>query len=173
VKAVRGRADARWLPSRHRFALFRLYAYVRLLGAKPEPRPGLILIIDRDQTAYEHHLVSLWIAATSTCYVAATLFRGLPVPVAIAVAIPVAALALEVPFYISGLLLRGGSRLNGIVYMFLLAVASIHIVRQPSWVRFVAWQFFAVIALNTAAAAIVFVLRAPIARLERGFVSEG
>jgi hypothetical protein len=173
VKAVRGRGDARWLPSRHRFALFRLFAYLRLLAAKPEPRPGLILIIDRDQTAYEHHLVSLWIAATSTFYLAATLFRGLPVPVAIAAAIPVAALALEVPFYVSGLLLRRGSRVNGIVCMLVLAIASLYVVRQPSWVRFVAWQFFAVIALNATAAAIVFLLRAPIARLERGFVFEG
>jgi hypothetical protein len=43
---VHGNAAARWLPSRHNFALFRLLAWLRLRNAHPEPAP-VILGIDR------------------------------------------------------------------------------------------------------------------------------
>jgi hypothetical protein len=172
VNAIRGRTDARWLPSRHHFALFRLYAFIRLLGARPERREGLILIVDRDQTAFEHHGVSLWVFLMSTCYVATTLFRALPLAAAFALALPVAGLLIEVPFLSSGLILRQGARVNGIVFMLCLAGASLYVARQPTWARFVAWQFFAMVGLNAIAAVLVFLLRGPIARLERGVASE-
>ena len=172
MKVVRGRADARWLPSRHRFALFRLYAFLRLLGAKPEPRAGLVLVIDRDQTAFEHHGASLWIVLTSACYIASALSAAWPLPLAILAAIAIVPLAIEVPFYVSGLLVRKGSRVNGVFTLLVLAAASLHFVRQTTWVRVVALLFFAVVAINAMAAAIVFLLRAPIARLERGVLSE-
>jgi hypothetical protein len=171
VKLVRGRADARWLPSRHRFALFRLYAFLRLLGAKPEHREGLVLVVDRDQTAFEHHGASLWIVLTAACYFAASLFRGWPLPVAMIAALAAAAVAVELPL-LSGLILRSGARASAIVTIALLIAASVHFARQTSWVRFAAWQFLGVLALNALASIIVFLLRAPIARLERGVLSE-
>lgn len=170
MKLIRGRADARWLPSRHRFALFRLYAFLRLLGAKPEPREGLVLVVDRDQTAFEHHGASIWIVLTVACYFAATLFDTWPLPAAIVAGILASALALELPIWIGGLVLR--ARGVAIVTMVLLIAASIHFARQASWVRFVAWQFLGLLAINATASAIVFLLRAPIARLERGVSSE-
>ena len=171
MKLVRGRADARWLPSRHRFALFRLYAFFRLLGAKPEPREGLVLVVDRDQTAFEHHGASIWIVLTVACYFAATLFADWPLAAGLAAGLPAAALAIEFPIWIGGLI-PGRARGVAFVTMFLLIAASIHFARQASWVRFAAWQFLGLIAINALASAIVFLLRAPIARLERGVLSE-
>ena len=172
MKVVRGRADARWLPSRHHFALFRLYAFLRLAGAKPQPREGLVLVIDRDQTAFEHHGASIWIMLTLMCYIAAGLSAAWPLPLAIAASIPIAAIVIEIPMYVSGLLLRQGAWLNGIATLLFMAGLSAYFARQGSWARFVAYQFFAVLAINAVAAIVVFLLRAPIARLERGVLSE-
>jgi hypothetical protein len=170
MKVIRDRADARWLPSRHHFALFRLFAFLRMRSAKPEPRPGLILVVDPDQTAAEHHGISLWIVSTVTCYVAATLFATWPAALALPVAFVVAAGAIEVPVVLGGLALP--SRGNSLLLMVLLIAVAAYFATQRTWVRFAAWQFLALIALNAVAAMIVFLLREPIARLERGVVSE-
>lgn len=167
MTVVRDRAEARWLPSRHRFALFRLYAYLRLRGAPHEPREGLVLIVDRDQTAFEHHGMSLWIVLTLACYAAASVFANWPPAAAIVPSLLLAAAAVEVP-----LVLRGGSRTNGLVIMLLLIAASAYFALQTTWVRFAAWQFLGLLAINAIAATIVFLLREPIARLERGVLSD-
>ena len=171
MKVVRDRADARWLPSRHRFALFRLFAFLRLRNAKPERREGLMLVVDRDQTAIEHHGISLWIVLTATCYVAATLFAAWPVALALPVAFVVAAGAVEVPMVLAGLVVP--SRVNSVLLMSILIAAAAYFATQRTWVRFAAWQFLALVALNAVAAMIVFLLRGSIARLERGVLSEG
>jgi len=170
MKVIRNRADARWLPSRYRFALFRLFAFLRMRSAKPEPREGLILVVDRDQTAAEHHGISLWIVLTVTCYVAATLFAAWPPVLALPVAFVVAAAAVEVPMILGGLIVP--SRVNSALLMWVLIAAAAYFATQRTWARFAAWQFLALVALNALAAAIVFLLREPIARLERGVVSE-
>jgi len=170
VRIVRGRAEARWLPSRHHFALARLFAFLRMRGAKPQPREGLMLVVDRDQTAAEHHCVSLWIVATVACYIAATLLASWPIAAAFPLAFVLAAVAIEVPVVSIGLLVP--ARANGTVLMALLVAAAAYFATQRSWVRFAAWQFLAVVALNALAAVIVFLLRGPIARLERSVVSE-
>jgi hypothetical protein len=170
MKVIRDRADARWLPSRHHFALFRLFAFLRMRSVKPEPRPGLMLVVDRDQTAAEHHGVSLWIVLTVTCYVAATLFATWPVALALPVAFVLAAGAIEVPVVLGGLVLP--ARANSVLVMLVLIAAAAYFATQRTWVRFAAWQFLALVALNALAAMIVFLLREPIARLERGVVSE-
>lgn len=169
---VRGRADARWLPSRHHFALFRLFAFLRLRDARPEPREGLVLIVDRDQTAAEHHGVSIWLVLTVTCYLAATLFARWPLPLALAAAFALAPVAIHVPMLSIGWLSGGRRRLNTMALMLVFIAAAAYFARHQSWARFAAWQFLAVIALNAVAAVIVFMLREPIARLERGVLSE-
>ena len=170
MKTIRGRAEARWMPSRHRFAIVRLYAFLRLRRAKPEPRETLMLVVDRDQTAWEHHGMSLWVVLTVACYIASMLMRVWPVALAVAVAVPLATAAIEVPVVSGGFFFRG--RANGVFFMILLTAASAYFARQTSWVRFVAWQFFALMILNALAALILLLLREPIARLERGVVSE-
>ncbi len=174
MKLVRGRADARWLPSRHNVALFRLAACLRLRRAKPEPHDG-ILVIDRHQSATETWMVMCWLIATMACYLAVTLFARWHVAVALAVSLPVALVLLEVPAIFSALTIapfaRDRMRANGIVVMLLFTAASVYFAMRPTWIRFVAWQFLALLGLNAIAAVIVYAFRDTIARLEGGVTS--
>jgi hypothetical protein len=176
VRLVRGRADARWFPSRHNFALFRLAAFLRLRHAPPEPR-NVILVIDRHQSAAETWLVMSWVTLTLACYLAVTVFVDWNVAVALLVSLPLAIALLEVPAIVSALTiapawraLRGADadsiRINGIVVMLLFVAASAFFATHPTWVRFVAWLFLALLALNGIAAVVVFSLRGSIAQLE-------
>jgi hypothetical protein len=171
VNVVRGRADARWLPSRHHFALFRLFAFVRLRTADPEPRPGLVLVIDRHQTAYEQHGVALWICLTVTCYLAVTIFAALPLAAALLFSFLLSPVAVHVPMLTIGVLTGGRRRINSGALMAVLTLVAIYFAGHESWARFAAWQFLALIALNALAAVVGFGLRGPIARLERGVLS--
>ena len=175
MRLVRGRADARWLPSRHNFALFRLGAFFRLRRAEPEHRDG-IMVIDRQQSATEPWLVMCWLIATLACYLAVTLFAQWHVAIAIATSLPLAFALLEVPAVISALTIapftQNGIRANGFAVMLSFTAASVHFATRPTWIRFVAWQFLALLALNAIASVIVFALRDAIARLERGVTSE-
>jgi hypothetical protein len=173
---VRDRADARCFPSRHNLALFRLAAYLCLRRAKPEQSDG-ILIIDRHQSAAETWLVMSWVTLTFACYLAATLFVDWHIALALPVSLPLAVVLLEVPAILSALTIApllqaiarnrtNGVRVNGVVIMLLFSAASAYFARHPSWIRFVAWQFLALLALNAIAAMIVFPLRHSIAHLE-------
>ena len=176
MRVVRDRADARWFPSRHNLALFRLAAYLCLRRAKPEHSGG-ILIIDRHQSAAETWLVMSWVTLTLACYLATTLFVDWHIALALPVSLPLAIVLLEVPAILSALTIApllhwiagartNGVRVNGVVIMLLFSAASAYFARHPSWIRFVAWQFLALLALNAIAAVIVFPLRHSIARLE-------
>lgn len=170
MRFVRGRADARFLPSRHNAALFRLAAYLRLRNAKPEPSDG-VLVIERYQSAFETWTVGSWIIGTIACFVAATLFASWPIPLAILAAVPLTIVGLELPLYLIGLtitpLLRAHpTQVNSLLFFAGVAAAAAYFATRPSWVRFVGWQFLALLALNAIAAVIVFLLRDPIARLE-------
>ncbi|MGZ8709215.1 MAG: hypothetical protein ACXW28_03230 [Thermoanaerobaculia bacterium] len=177
MKIVHGRADARWLPSRFNFALFRLYAFLRRKNAKPEPA-DVVLVIDRTQNPIESAVLSIWTTATLACYAAATLFASWPLPLGLLAGVPVAITCLEIPLVVVGVPLRrrrNNIPLNSFVMMSLLIAAAVYFARAQSWVRFAAWQFLAVVALNSVAAAIVFLLRGSIAEMERdagGITSE-
>lgn len=177
MRIVRGRADARWLPSRFNFALFRLYAFVRMKTAKPEPA-DVSLVIDRNQNPIESAVLSVWTTATIACYAAGTLFASWPLPLALLAGIPVAITCLEIPIVVVGLALRNRENnipLNSAVLMVLLIAAAAYFARAQTWVRFAAWQFLAAVALNAVAAAIVFSMRDTIAEMENavgGIASE-
>ena len=174
MRLVRGRADARWFPSRHNLALFRLFAFLRLRRAQPEYRDE-ILVIDRHQSATETWMVMCWLIATLACYLAVTLFAGWHLAIALAISLPLSIALLEVPAIVSALTIapfaRDGIRVNGIVVMLLFTAASAYFATRPTWVRFVAWQFLALLALNAIAAVIVYALRDAIAQLEGGITS--
>ena len=170
MRVVRNRADARWFPSRHNFALFRLAAYLRLRRARPEHRDG-IFIIDRHQSAMETWLVMSWVTLTFACYLAATLFVDWHIALALPVSLPLAIVLLEVPAIVSALTIAplfrtNGFRINGVVIMLLFSAASAYFALHPTWIRFVAWQFLALLALNAIAAVIAIPLRHSMARLE-------
>jgi hypothetical protein len=174
VKLVRGRAEARWFPSRHNFALFRLAAFLRLRRAEPEHR-DVILVIDRHQSAVETWTVMCWLIVTLACYVAVTLFADWHVAIALAISLPLAFALLQVPPILSALTIgpftENKIHVNGIVVMLIFTAASVYFATRPTWIRFVAWQFLALLALNAIAAVIVFALRDAIAQLEGGVTS--
>jgi hypothetical protein len=168
MKIVRGRADARWLPSRFNFALFRLYALLRMKTSKPQ-LADVSLVIDRNQNPIESAVLSTWTTATVTCYAAGTLFASWPLPLALLVGVPVAITCLEIPIVAVGVPLwrrENNIPLNSFVLLTLLTGAAVYFARAESWVRFAAWQFLAAVGLNAIAAGIVFLLRGEIAEME-------
>ena len=154
MRIVRDREDARWLPSRFHFALFQLFAFARTLATRPKERRGLMLVIDRDQSEIEHYTVALWSVLTVSCLFASIM------PFALAVVIT--PLALQIPLYISG----RGIRFNSILLMTLIAIPAAVLAAKPVWVRYAAWQFFAMIALNAFAALIMLALRGKVRKME-------
>jgi hypothetical protein len=170
MKAVSNRAQARWLPSRYRFAIFRLYALLRLAMSSSESGGGEILQIDRDQSNEEQYAVALLVFVTVASYLAVLL--PLVLPVAVAIAIPLAGLAVQVPVYITGSLLparRDHASINGIVLMTIIAAASVFFARGATWAHFVAWFFLGTLVVNGTAACITFLLRGRIAAMDREY----
>lgn len=147
------------LPGRHHFALFRLGAAVRFRASRaPEPR-RMLVAIDRHQSAFETYSVSLAVLLTATACVALPLERVLPRLVAILLALPLAAILLEVPVYVSGLL-SNNLRVNSAVLMSVVAASAAYVATLHSWARFVAWIFLACVAANAVAAAVLLLTRA-------------
>src|SRR5688500_12580739 len=120
-------------------------------------------------------MVMCWLIVTLACYLAMTLFVGWPVAIALLISLPLSVALLEVPAIVSALTIapfaRDGIRVNSIVVMLLFTAASAYFATRPTWVRFIAWQFLALLALNAIAAVIVFALRDAIAQLEGGVTS--
>lgn len=176
MKVVLGRADARWLPSRFNFALFRLFAYFRMRNAKPEPR-DVALVIDRNQNAIESYLISAWAALTVSCYLAETLLDSWPLPLAFVGAVFLATVVFEIPIILIGAMRKGRANheLQSAIAMMLLIAASAYFAFSESWLRIPAWLFLGGVALNAIAAVLVFLLRGPIAEIENrvgGIASE-
>lgn len=178
MKVVRGRADARWLPSRFNFALFRLFAFLRMRNAKPEVR-DVALIIDRNQNAIESFALSVWIPLTLACYVAAMLPARWPRSIALIAALPIAVALPQIAIIIFGTLFiplwnaltrRRVENVMGVTsagMMLPFFAATLWIARSQSWARFAAWHVLVLAGLNAIAAAILFLLRDSMAELER------
>jgi hypothetical protein len=179
VKVVRNCPPARALPSRRRFALTRLLAFLGFLGSSgssvdrrgtprnsEDPEEHIVLAIDPDQTASESYLASTWFTASLACYIAAML--PLMLPVALVVALPLAAIAIPLICMFATLPMpdRDNTRVSSAALFVLLAIASGFFALDRSWVRFVAWLFFAIVIANAIAAAIVWLLRGRVRELE-------
>jgi hypothetical protein len=166
MNVVVNRPEARWLPSRHRFALAQLVAFARLRQSDQqiENAPDhLILPIDRDQSAAEVYAVAVWVFVTVAAYLTALL--PMPLPLAIIAAIPLASVILHLPIVLGGPILRlilGDNdhiKIVSVATMSLLIVWSFYIAHGDSWARFAAWFFFAVLACNAIAAVILWLMR--------------
>lgn len=177
MKVVRGRGEARWLPSRFHFALFRLFAYLRLRSARPEVVDAAFAI-DRHQSAFENFAVGTWTLLSLAAYVAWMLMPRWPLPLVLVGAPVIAVMLMQPPIIIVGVLLirrQNNLRLNSVVLMSLLTAAAVYFARIEGWVRYAAWQFLGMLALNAVAAVIVMMLRGSMAELESslgGFTSE-
>lgn len=172
MNVVTDRPEARWLPSRHRFALARLIAYAKLRGARAADNKveHLILPIDRDQTATEMNGVAIWVFVTTVCYIAAAL--PLIWLAAIVVAIPIAAIAIHFPILVIGpivrMLIGDGDHIKiiSVITMSLLVIASSYFAASSTWARYAAWFFFAVLIMNGAASMVLWLLRGVIREAE-------
>jgi hypothetical protein len=172
VKVIHDRPEAALLPSRRRFALARLIAFVRASVAHVAPLPAgahVTFTIDRDQDAAEMYAVAIWYTLTTAVY--ATALLPLPLPLAIIGSILLTPWLVEIPFHISGGLFpatrnRDNRALNSIWMMSLTTLASAYVATLPSPARYVAWFFFAVLALNAIAFVIMWLLRARVRKLE-------
>ena len=172
LNVIRDHPEARWLPSRHHFALARLIAYAKLRGARETAKNAghLVLAIDRDQTAAEMNGVAIWVFITTVCYIAAAL--PLILPAAIVVSIPIAAIVLQFPTVGVGpvvrMLIGDGDHIKiiSVIAMSLLVIASSYFAASSSWARYVAWFFFAVLIVNGAAAVVAWLLRGAIRAAE-------
>jgi hypothetical protein len=166
VRVVRDCPAAKWFPSRHRFALVRLMAFLRGKFRTP-PRTDvdhIMLTIHRDQTAFEQYLLSAWFVVTATCY-----FAALLPPRWIAASLPLAALSIQLTIVLSGIgSLRGNHlRRNSAALFAAMTIASAYFALQTSPVRYVAWFFLATLVLNGVASVIMILLRDSVMKLEQ------
>lgn len=178
IRSVCERTEARWLPSRHRRALFRLAALLRLRFAKSSTDTGLLLVIDRDQSQFENYAMSIWFTLTLTAFVAATFFTTWPLALALLVSLPLATALSQATVVLCALLIAPLFPRNRIApvsigTMLLVLAPTAYYARATTWIRFVSWHVLVLLALNALAAAIVFFLRAPIERIERAYEETG
>ena len=178
MRVVRNRRDARWLPSRFHFALFRFFAYLRLRTARPEPAPGLVMAVERHQSASENYLVAICVFIVATSFVVTLLNLTMSLPAAWVIAVPATAIIipLSVPFlaYVIMPIVRkivpfraDNLAANSVVIMSITIGAAIFVLLSRSPLRYVAGTFLLLVALNAAAAALMFFLRDSIAGAER------
>lgn len=188
MKVVRDHR-AKWLPSRHRYALSKLIAFAMFriarhpersersggvdlqtsaaAGAAPS-EPGMIehyvFSIDPNQSSVEAFTVAALVLITSTVDLAVLL------PLRTWIAVPIAILAtpwlLQIPLYVAGLLFHN-ERVTSIVILTLVAAASSFVAEMPTPARFVAWLYVAVLTLNALAWFVAQPLRKRMEALEQ------
>lgn len=148
---MRDRAEARWLPSRYRFSIFKVIAWMAYRGADVEERPGLVLAIDRDQTALENYTVAVFVVITGTCFIAASL-PFLPWVLSAIIGLFTTAVILQVlvclPIGPRASRWRNNVDLKSFITMFILTVAAAWYAAASTWVRIVAWTFVGVLVIN-------------------------
>lgn len=185
MKLIRDRAEARWLPSRHHLALFRLAAYLRLRRAAPRLQPGLFLAIDRDQTVAEVYTVSLAMLTLSSCFVGAALHSILPLAAAVIIAPVLSVTLMQVVMITAGLtattlrrVLRhppteDNRSLNDVfLWLFLIASAG-YFAQKPSsmLLQWLAFTILAAVVLNAVAAIVLRILRHRIQAAEQEYLA--
>lgn len=181
MNIARPQAALPWLPSRSRHAVFRLVAYMRLrrMGAEPRVRDDTrVLALDRDQNTAEQYTIALLTSLTAASFLAAMLSKRLILPVAIIVSVPLAVLLLNAAVVATGLAMtallgalglpRDTSRItpNSWIFFTVLFLSSSYFATVTTWVRYPAWLFLLVLAVNGAASIALFLLRARVRAAE-------
>jgi len=181
LNIARPQAAVPWIPSRHRYALFRLIAYLRLARTPAEScvrDERRVLAIDRDQSSVETYTIAVFVWLLVAAFVTAMLSNRLILPVAIAASIPLAALLFSVAVVVTGIAIapalhalglpRGASDIVPNTWVFLTSVflASSYFALSSGWVRYPAWLFLAVVAMNGAASVVLLLLRTRVREAE-------
>lgn len=172
MRMVRDREDARWLPSRYRYALFRLLAYGMFRAKGPTPKAGIVITIDRDQTALESYAMAIWLTFVSSCFAIAILTSFVSVRAALFVGPPVAVIALQAFTSIAAFAGTAWPDRNSVgiisfLTIFLVAAAALHVAGGGGWPRYVAWTFLGTLAANAVAAVVAYVMRGRFLDAER------
>ena len=170
MRVVRDHPEARWLPSRFTFAVFRLIALLRMLGAKVEEPRKLILAIDAGQSSLENYLVSTWVSLTIACYVASWLRHFIPVALAVIAGVALSGWLVQLPLYALGSSLpgsRNNQRVISIATFAILVGISAYMATLEARVHFVAALFLGVVALNAISAVAMFFLRGRVKMMEK------
>lgn len=181
MRAVRDRAEARWIPSRFDFALFRLFAYARLKASQPQPKAGLVLAIERHQSAVENYLISLCVWVVISAFLASIIAGIVPLSAAWLIALPATGVLVSVEIVVMGMavdplvrkLLRlsdqAGVDVNSAVTGFFAIACAVLLMTSSSPLRHIGTAYLALLAANVVASAVVFVMHRKIADLERGY----
>jgi hypothetical protein len=170
MRIVRDRPEARWLPSRFTFAVFRLMALLRMLGAKRQEPRKLILAIDAGQSAFENYLVSTWVSLTVACYMAAWLRHFIPLVFGFLAGVVLSGWLLQLPLFVIGIWLprsRNNQRVISIATFVILVGISAYMATLDGRVHFVAALFLGIMALNAMAAVAMFFLRGRVKVMEK------
>lgn len=165
LNVVHDRPCAELLPSRRHFAVTRLIAFARMRTARgvPDAAARTIHAIDRDQTAAEMHAASFGFWLLLTCYIAAVLPLH-PAAAAIAAAV-IAQFAIQLSVVgvalLTGLVTRAENRvkLNSVVLMTAVLLVSSYVATLDGSVRYAAWLCLGAMAVNAAAAVLLWFLR--------------
>ena len=184
MRVVRDRADARWLPSRVRFAIFRLIALVVMSRATKREHKGLVLVIDPDQSALQNHLLGAGALIAASIFIAGALIPETGSLPALFLSVPLAltaysALVVVVGVIVEPLVVKAGApislarRINGLVQMALLLGASMYFVMRPSWVRPVAAAFLTAVGVNVLASIVMLFMKSRVEALDRELGVEG
>lgn len=180
MNAVRDRADARWLPSRFDFALFRLFAYFRLRTMKPEPQAGLVLAIDRHQSTIENCLISIWVWVVISAFLASIISPTLPLGAACVIALPAAGALVSVEIVVVGMaipVVRKVLRLsdqsdvgvNSVLVGAMAVASAVLLTMGSSPLRYIGAAYLVLLATNVVASIAVFLMKSRFAALERGY----
>ncbi|HEX9163839.1 MAG TPA: hypothetical protein VF980_19175 [Thermoanaerobaculia bacterium] len=181
MKVVRDRRDARWLPGRFNFALFRLLAYARLRAASPRRACGTILIVDRYQSAFETYTVAACVLIVFAAFGTSLFEASMSMPAACilgalfaillaqllavilgAVVIPILRMVIRIP---DALIVT----INGAVHMALVTTAAALLAVSDSRLRYGGAAFLLLIAANALAAIVNLFLRDSFLAAERRF----
>ena len=173
MKINRPQAVVPWIPSRHRYALFRLGAYVRLLQT-PTARCVLdetrVLAIDRDQSTAETYAVAALVWLTVASFVCELLSRRLALAAAVVSSVALATLAVSAAVVSIGALIQllhaiglphgpHNINLNSTIMLLPIGLAASYFALAGNWVRVPAWIFLGCIVANGIASIVLFVLR--------------
>lgn len=175
MKIARPQAAVPWAPSRHRYALFRLIAYLRLARTQAQScvrDESRVLAIDRDQSMFEQYTIAVFVWVTVAAFLAAMLSTRVILPLAIAVSIPIAALLFSMGVVVTGVAItpalhaiglpRGVSNIapNSWVLLTCVFLPSSYFAISNSWARYPAWLFLGAMVMNGVASIVLFFLRA-------------
>jgi hypothetical protein len=181
VSVVRDRADARWLPSRFDFALFRLFAYFRLKTIQPVVKRGLVLSIERHQSAVENYLITICVCVVITAFLASIIAATLPLGAACLIALPATGVLVSVEIVMMGVAIAPLVRkvtgmsgaasiaLNSVVMSAIAMTAAVLLSVSSSPLRHIGTAYLILIAANAVASVVVFLMQRRIADLERRY----